>query len=322
MSAQSVKRPPSALCERVSAIKNEGNAWYGRKRWTRAMECYDTVLHSVRSVDVPDHAVLCNLAMCLYQRAHFGDLSLGEYYCDEAIRCRGDYVKAWFWKMRLCEKRGDLKAAMTVANEALTIIPQNADIQRMHSRLEKKVQAQIKQQKAKSDDANDDNKEMSEDEEEEEAESVEFVGAQRYRYYQRYSGHCNLKTDIKEATFFGDAFICSGSDDGRCFVWERESGRLVNALSGVDDEVVNTVRRPPTLPVLAMSGIDSTIKLWHPMRGGSDEGEEEKKAEEAEQELQEMVRENQQSLSNPPAQQIDLSTLLFWANLMNQRREE
>ena len=154
---------------------------------------------------------------------------------------------------------------------------------------------------------------MSEDEDEAEA---EFAEKEHYSYYQRYTGHCNLKTDLKEATFIGDRFICAGSDDGRCFVWDRESAKLVNALSGVDGEVVNTVRRHPWLPVLAMSGIDSTIKLWHPMRCSEVADEDEGKEEQA---LDEVVKENQESLANPPSQQIDLSTLLFWANLMNQR---
>lgn len=52
-------------------------------------------------------------------------------------------------------------------------------------------------------------------------------------FYQRFVGHCNLKTDIKEATFFGEKYICSGSDDGRCFIWEKKSGKLVNVLNGV-----------------------------------------------------------------------------------------
>lgn len=86
----------------------------------------------------------------------------------------------------------------------------------------------------------------------------------RYRFCARFTGHCNLKTDIKEATFFGDRFICSGSDDGRCFLWDKESGKLVNVLCGVDEEVVNTVRRHPHFPILALSGIDSTVKIWAP----------------------------------------------------------
>ena len=180
----------------------------------------------------------------------------------------------------------------------------------------------------------------------------------RYHFCARYTGHCNLKTDIKEATFFGDRYICSGSDDGRCFIWDQETGKLVNVLSAVDEEVVNTVRRHPHFPILALSGIDSTVKIWapscsekkeyvdqHPIpftnhqsvlnrsamkraEDGVDDDDDWKEMAEREEEdgaegmsqrrMSEVIEENQGNLSNPPSQRIDLSTLLFWANLMNQ----
>ena len=161
----------------------------------------------------------------------------------------------------------------------------------------------------------------------------------KYEYYNRYSGHCNLKTDIKEATFFGDKYICSGSDDGRCFIWNKISGKLINILNNVDQEVVNTVRRHPYFPILAMSGIDSTIKIWKPLciqsknyknsykistnnnndNNNNNDYDEIITTRMNENKMNQVIQENQDNLSNPPSQQIDLSTLLFWANLMNQQ---
>jgi len=214
-------------------------------------------------------------------------------------------------------------------------------------------------------------------------------GGSGYEFFGRYTGHCNLKTDIKEATFFGDFYICSGSDDGRCFIWDKETGKLVNVLTAVDQEVVNTVRRHPHFPILALSGIDNTIKIWapsttknteyteqHPVpftnpqsilnrkavavpqrkwQNGSErtknrrertakignevnddqdddddddwkesvdgdrDGDDEYGSEGmSEREMASVIEENQSNLSNPPSHRIDLSTLLFWANLMNQ----
>jgi len=170
----------------------------------------------------------------------------------------------------------------------------------------------------------------------------------RFHLFCRFTGHCNLKTDIKEATFFGDRFVCSGSDDGRCFLWDKESGKLVNVLSAVDEEVVNTVRRHPHFPVLALSGIDSTVKIWAPSTphrrdyvdrhripftnhqsainrrsAAGDDDDDWKNDEEAEHGMSDrrmsaVIEQNQTNLANPPSQRIDLSTLLFWANLMNQ----
>lgn len=35
---------------------------------------------------------------------------------------------------------------------------------------------------------------------------------------------------IKEATYFGDRFIISGSDDGHIYFWDRFTGELVHIL--------------------------------------------------------------------------------------------
>jgi WD40 repeat protein len=81
-----------------------------------------------------------------------------------------------------------------------------------------------------------------------------------------YCGHRNVRTMIKEANFFGaySQYVVSGSDDGRVFVWDRDSGDLVNLFTG-DKRVVNCVQGHPLLPILAVSGIDKDIKLFEPL---------------------------------------------------------
>ncbi|KAL3830395.1 hypothetical protein ACJIZ3_019197 [Penstemon smallii] len=82
---------------------------------------------------------------------------------------------------------------------------------------------------------------------------------------QRYVGHCNIGTDIKQASFVGQRgeYVASGSDDGRWFIWEKKTGRLLKVLHG-DEAVVNCVQSHPYDCVIATSGIDSTIKIWTP----------------------------------------------------------
>ena len=95
-------------------------------------------------------------------------------------------------------------------------------------------------------------------------------GAARFR--QRYVGHCNVQTDIKEATFLGahDQLIACGSDDGRVFIYDSITGACLRALSA-DEDIVNCIRPHPSLPVLATSGIESVVKLWSP-EGPVDDG--------------------------------------------------
>jgi nuclear receptor interaction protein len=64
------------------------------------------------------------------------------------------------------------------------------------------------------------------------------------RFVQRYTGHSNIHTDIKEAVFLGpnDEFVVSGSDDGNAFIWETSTGILVRVLENADSDIVNCVQ--------------------------------------------------------------------------------
>ncbi|KAI7264165.1 WD40 repeat-like protein [Hortaea werneckii] len=83
-------------------------------------------------------------------------------------------------------------------------------------------------------------------------------------YTQRYRGHCNVRT-VKDVNYFGlnDEYVVSGSDDGNLFIWETHTGKLVNILEG-DGEVVNVVQGHPYETMMAVSGIDHTIKIFSP----------------------------------------------------------
>ena len=58
---------------------------------------------------------------------------------------------------------------------------------------------------------------------------------------QKFMGHRNARTMIKEANFWGDNYIISGSDCGHIFIWDRFTGQLVNLLRA-DNHVVNCVQ--------------------------------------------------------------------------------
>ena len=65
-----------------------------------------------------------------------------------------------------------------------------------------------------------------------------------------------LRAQIKEACFWGDAFVMSGSDCGHVYVWERASGRLVQLLEA-DRHVVNCLQPHPQLPCASSSSSSS-----------------------------------------------------------------
>lgn len=72
------------------------------------------------------------------------------------------------------------------------------------------------------------------------------------------------RTMIKEASFWGDDYVMSGSDCGHVFIWNRHTAQLKMLLQA-DQHVVNCLQPHPTLPLLATSGIDHDVKLWAPI---------------------------------------------------------
>lgn len=93
----------------------------------------------------------------------------------------------------------------------------------------------------------------------------------------KFTGHRNARTIIKEATFWGEDYIMSGSDCGHVFTWERKTGKLVKLMEG-DQHVVNCLQPHPTLPYLATSGIDYDVKIWAPIDRENNEPLDEEKA--------------------------------------------
>lgn len=73
-----------------------------------------------------------------------------------------------------------------------------------------------------------------------------------------------FRTLIKEATFWGNNFIMSGSDCGHVFVWDRYTCEIV-MLFMADSHVVNCIQPHPSRPLLATSGVDHNVKLWSPI---------------------------------------------------------
>ncbi|XP_065160234.1 DDB1- and CUL4-associated factor 6-like [Atheta coriaria] len=86
---------------------------------------------------------------------------------------------------------------------------------------------------------------------------------------RKYVGHRNARTMIKEATFWGDDYVMSGSDCGHVFVWDKHTGELAMLLQA-DHHVVNCLQPHPTMPYLATSGIDHDIKIWAPILEDND----------------------------------------------------
>ena len=78
-----------------------------------------------------------------------------------------------------------------------------------------------------------------------------------------YGGHLNRFTFLKNAKYAGpnDEYICTDSDSGHAWIYERHTGAVVSLLNA-DHSTCNGVIPHPSLPFFITYGIDSTAKLW------------------------------------------------------------
>ncbi|GAA5915681.1 hypothetical protein JCM8208_006415 [Rhodotorula glutinis] len=79
---------------------------------------------------------------------------------------------------------------------------------------------------------------------------------------KHYTGLANTQT-VKDVNFLTPTLVISGSDDGNFFIWDRKTEEVKAIFKG-DDDVVNVMQPHPRLPLVAISGIDSTPKLFGP----------------------------------------------------------
>ena len=69
-----------------------------------------------------------------------------------------------------------------------------------------------------------------------------------------------LSFQIKQANFWGDNYVMSGSDCGRVFVWDKWTGQVVNMLVG-DSHVVNCVQ-PHPFTCCKLTSINEMVLLY------------------------------------------------------------
>lgn len=86
---------------------------------------------------------------------------------------------------------------------------------------------------------------------------------QSYKEKAMYGGHLNRRTFLKEAKYAGprDQYICTGSDSGHAWFYDRDSGSVA-ALLKADQITCNGIIPHSSLPLFITYGIDNTAKLW------------------------------------------------------------
>nr|XP_013189517.1 unnamed protein product [Amyelois transitella] len=260
--ANGTVEPQTQLPEKVRQLKETANELVNKGNYSTAVQLYNDAIGIC-----PDCAILySNRAAALMRRAWSGDTYAAIKDCYRAIALDSGHVKSHF---RLAKALMELRRARE-AHECLLYFrqrfPKHASSHAVVL-LQKDINVALEQRDTQPDEA-------AETEENQSTSVLERqLRASALDYSQRFLGHCNTTTDIKEANFLGpDAnFIAAGSDDGSMFIWCRDSGNIVRVLRG-DESIVNCVQLHPGMFLLATSGIEAVVRLWSPRpEDGSEE---------------------------------------------------
>ncbi|XP_071733198.1 WD repeat-containing protein 26 homolog [Rutidosis leptorrhynchoides] len=83
------------------------------------------------------------------------------------------------------------------------------------------------------------------------------------RIVAKYKGH-KCSRFVVRACFGGldQAFVAGGSEDSRVYIWHRETGELIETLSGHSGAVNCTSWNPMNPHMLATASDDRTVRIW------------------------------------------------------------
>ncbi|KAL4778904.1 WD40-repeat-containing domain protein [Aspergillus varians] len=93
---------------------------------------------------------------------------------------------------------------------------------------------------------------------------IQLIDVNRAKVIRRFRGHYPSKFKIK-SMFFGpkQALVLSGSEDSRIYMWDRDTGILVDILEGHESGCVNSLSQNPANPdMFVSSGDDGTSRIW------------------------------------------------------------
>jgi len=76
-----------------------------------------------------------------------------------------------------------------------------------------------------------------------------------------YKGHTNEKYLIKSCVSYDDAFVLSGSEDNKIFIWDLVEATVINQLEG-HKNVICGLSYHPTQNMLLSSSVDGTAIFW------------------------------------------------------------
>lgn len=262
-----LQRGTKLLPSKAEILKQRANAVFEKQQYSLAISLYNKALQIA-----PDSAVLYgNRAAGYMKRSWDGDLYAALRDCHRALELDPDHLKAHFRLARCLFELQWTKEADECLRHFKSKFPDHAQ-SHMCEALDRDIKAAMCARTEPScDDGHVDvggSVGTSENRRNRKPQMSEQERQWRLKacdYENRFCGHCNTTTDIKETNFFGSnsQYVIAGSDDGSFFIWDRFTTNIVRVLKG-DEAIVNCLQPNPDFCLLATSGIDPVVRLWSP----------------------------------------------------------
>lgn len=202
------KRPKLMISDEVDQMKQQGNDLLDKEKYTEAINQYSLAIQ-----ESPKYAALyLNRATALMKRKWRGDLYASLIDCQRALKLDPGYVKAQFRMTRALLELEYVQEAQECLNEIRSRFPDYANNHGVLM-LNKDIETALEKKETNGNGTTVTELELSENEK---------VGSRNFwvfgfnffflmqywrslarDYKERFVGHCNTKTDIKEANFFG-----------------------------------------------------------------------------------------------------------------------
>eukprot|EP00800_Vazella_pourtalesii_P015375 TRINITY_DN4120_c0_g2_i11.p1 TRINITY_DN4120_c0_g2~~TRINITY_DN4120_c0_g2_i11.p1 ORF type:complete len:539 (-),score=60.38 TRINITY_DN4120_c0_g2_i11:163-1779(-) len=233
----------------VKTLKELGNKAYGTKQYMQAISFYNQALYHRPYTTV----LYSNRAAGFLSRNWNGDAYACLRDCETALQLESNTKKCKLRRIKSLHELGWVEESYHFLKEFISQYPGVvAEIADLKHKIEAAVEKSANEQKGKEPKMSD-------------AHCILRGFANQlnsYDYSQRFVGSKNVATDIKEANFIGyhGNYIVAGSDDGYVYIWDKSTSNLVLGFQG-DASIVNCVQWNPNFSMLAVSGIDNTIKL-------------------------------------------------------------
>lgn len=327
-----LKKKKYKLSPKAEELKAKANACFELANYLEAIEYYNLAIQVA-----PDSPILYgNRAASLMKRNWDGDFYMAMLDCYKALSLDKMHLKSHFRLVRCLYELKWVKEAKECLDIFIDRFPEYANSNACDSLANEieealfKLEEKSKNKKDESETSNSDSDneydhfltkrkksntsksgsdKSNEDDELDEDVSNERrkVRLLRKRYQhakekaidikQRYCGHCNVSTDIKEACFLGLNYISAGSDDGSFFIWNKSTTNVERVLRG-DESIVNCIQPHPFENMIATSGIDPYVRIWTPQL--DEEKLDERDSERVVTDIKEAALNNQRQMNSHP----------------------